>query len=46
MATSGNGSPPHMLGELFMMLTGVDLVPVSYRGAGAALIDLIAGRTT
>jgi tripartite-type tricarboxylate transporter receptor subunit TctC len=45
MATSGNGSPPHMLGELFMMLTGVDLVPVSYRGAGAALIDLIAGRT-
>jgi tripartite-type tricarboxylate transporter receptor subunit TctC len=45
MATSGNGSPPHMLGEFFMMLTGVDLVPVSYRGAGAALIDLIAGRT-
>jgi tripartite-type tricarboxylate transporter receptor subunit TctC len=45
MATSGNGSPPHMLGELFMMLTGVDLVPVSYRGAGAAMIDLIAGRT-
>ncbi|MGA2943319.1 MAG: tripartite tricarboxylate transporter substrate binding protein [Xanthobacteraceae bacterium] len=45
MATSGNGSPPHMLGEFFMMLTGVDLVPVSYRGAGAALVDLIAGRT-
>jgi tripartite-type tricarboxylate transporter receptor subunit TctC len=45
MATSGNGSPPHMLGELFMMLTGVELVPVSYRGAGAAMIDLIAGRT-
>jgi tripartite-type tricarboxylate transporter receptor subunit TctC len=45
MATSGNGSPPHMLGELFMMLTGVDLVPVSYRGAGPAMIDLIAGRT-
>ena len=45
MATSGNGSPPHMLDEFFMMLTGVDLVPVSYRGAGAALVDLIAGRT-
>jgi tripartite-type tricarboxylate transporter receptor subunit TctC len=45
MATSGNGSPQHMLGELFMTLTGVDLVPVSYRGAGAALVDLIAGRT-
>ena len=45
MATSGNGSPQYMLGELFMTLTGVDLVPVSYRGAGAALVDLIAGRT-
>jgi tripartite-type tricarboxylate transporter receptor subunit TctC len=45
MATSGNGSPQHMLGELFMTLTGTDLVPVSYRGAGAALVDLMAGRT-
>jgi tripartite-type tricarboxylate transporter receptor subunit TctC len=45
MATAGNGSPPHMLGELFMMLTGVDLLTVAYRGGGPALVDLIAGQT-
>jgi len=45
MATAGNGSPPHMLGELFMMLAGVDLITVAYRGGGPALVDLIAGQT-
>jgi len=44
MATAGNGSPPHMLGELFMMLAGVDLVTVAYRGGGPAMVDLIAGQ--
>ncbi len=44
MATAGIGSPPHMLGELFKMMTGVDLVTVAYHGGGPALVDLIAGQ--
>jgi tripartite-type tricarboxylate transporter receptor subunit TctC len=44
MATAGNGSPPHMLGELFKMMAGVDLVTVAYRGGGPALVDLIGGQ--
>ncbi len=44
MATAGNGSPPHMSGELFKQMAGVDLVPVAYRGGAPALIDLIAGQ--
>jgi tripartite-type tricarboxylate transporter receptor subunit TctC len=44
MATAGNGSPMHMAGELFKMMSGVDLVHVPYRGAGPALTDLIGGQ--
>jgi tripartite-type tricarboxylate transporter receptor subunit TctC len=44
MATSGNGSASHMPGELFKMMTGVDLVHVPYRGTGTALTDLLGGR--
>jgi tripartite-type tricarboxylate transporter receptor subunit TctC len=44
MATAGKGSTPHVFGELFKMMTGVDLVTVHYRGGGAALTDLLAGR--
>jgi tripartite-type tricarboxylate transporter receptor subunit TctC len=43
--TPGHGSSPHMAGELFKYLAGVDLTHVPYRGAAAALTDLIAGRT-
>jgi tripartite-type tricarboxylate transporter receptor subunit TctC len=43
MASAGNGSPPHLVGELFKMMTGVDMIHVPYRGAGAALNDLIGG---
>jgi tripartite-type tricarboxylate transporter receptor subunit TctC len=43
--TPGHGSSPHMAGELFKYLAGVDLTHVPYRGASAALTDLIAGRT-
>ncbi len=43
--TPGHGSSPHMAGELFKALAGVDLTHVPYRGAAAALTDLIAGRT-
>jgi tripartite-type tricarboxylate transporter receptor subunit TctC len=44
MATAGNGTTPHMSGELFKQMVGVDLVTVAYRGGAPALIDLIAGQ--
>jgi tripartite-type tricarboxylate transporter receptor subunit TctC len=44
MASSGNGSSPHMAGELFKMMTGVDMNHVPYRGAAPALTDLLAGQ--
>jgi tripartite-type tricarboxylate transporter receptor subunit TctC len=44
MASSGNGSTIHMSGELFKMMTGIDMLHVPYRGAAAALTDLIGGR--
>jgi tripartite-type tricarboxylate transporter receptor subunit TctC len=44
MASSGNGSTIHMSGELFKMLTGINMVHVPYRGGAPALTDLIAGQ--
>lgn len=44
MASSGNGSTIHMSGELFKMLTGINMVHVPYRGGALALTDLIAGQ--
>ena len=44
MASAGNGSVPHVAGELFKFMTGVDLVKVGYRGGGPALIDLLGGQ--
>ena len=44
MATAGNGSPPHIYGELFKAMAGVDLAVVPYRGGGPALIDLLGGQ--
>ena len=44
MASAGNGSVPHVAGELFKSMTGVDLVKVGYRGGGPALIDLMGGQ--
>ena len=44
MASSGNGSTIHMSGELFKMLTGLNMVHVPYRGGAPALTDLIAGQ--
>lgn len=43
MASSGNGTSVHMSGEMFMAMTGIKMTHVPYRGAGPALIDLIAG---
>ena len=42
--SSGNGSSPHMGGELFKMMTGVDMVHVPYRGDAPAVTDLIGGQ--
>ena len=44
MASAGNGTPGHVSGELFKMLTGVNMVHVPYRGAGPALADVISGQ--
>ena len=43
MASSGVGTSVHLSGALFMMLTGVNLVHVPYRGAAPALTDMLAG---
>ena len=43
-ASGGNGTPPHVSGELFKMMTGVNLVHVPYRGGGPALTDLLGGQ--
>ena len=40
MASSGIGSAPHVAGELFKMMAGVDMVHVPYRGGAPALTDL------
>src|SRR6202163_4153025 len=44
MASSGNGSTIHMSGELFKMLTGINMVHVPYRGGAPALTDLMGGQ--
>jgi tripartite-type tricarboxylate transporter receptor subunit TctC len=44
MASAGVGTSPHMSGELFKMMTGIDMVHVPYRGEGLALTDLIGGQ--
>jgi tripartite-type tricarboxylate transporter receptor subunit TctC len=43
LASAGNGSAPHVAGELFKMMTGVNLVHIPYRGQGPALTDLLGG---
>jgi tripartite-type tricarboxylate transporter receptor subunit TctC len=43
-ASSGNGGAPHLAGELFMIVNGVDMLHVPYRGSGPAVLDVAAGR--
>ena len=43
-ASSGNGTSNHVVGELFKIMTGVDIVHVPYRGGGPALTDLLGGQ--
>jgi tripartite-type tricarboxylate transporter receptor subunit TctC len=45
MASAGAGSPPHVAGELFKMMTGIEMLHVPYRGGDSpALADLIGGQ--
>jgi tripartite-type tricarboxylate transporter receptor subunit TctC len=44
MASSGNGSPQHITGVLFQMLTGTQFVHVPYHGGAPAITDLMAGQ--
>jgi tripartite-type tricarboxylate transporter receptor subunit TctC len=43
MASAGNGSAPHVAGELFKMMTGLKMAHIPYRGGAPALTDLIGG---
>ena len=44
MASGGNGTAQHLSGELFKMMTGINMLHVPYRGAAPALTDLLAGQ--
>jgi tripartite-type tricarboxylate transporter receptor subunit TctC len=44
MASAGIGTAPHLAGELFKMMAGIDMIHVPYRGAGPALTDVLAGQ--
>jgi tripartite-type tricarboxylate transporter receptor subunit TctC len=44
MGSGGNGSPAHVVGEYFKLMTGTDLTHVPYRGAAPAVTDLLAGQ--
>jgi tripartite-type tricarboxylate transporter receptor subunit TctC len=44
MASAGNGTPPHLNGELFKIMTGIDMTHVPYRGSAPALTDLLGGQ--
>jgi tripartite-type tricarboxylate transporter receptor subunit TctC len=44
LASAGNGTGPHMFGELFKLMAGVDMVHVPYRSGGAALTGLLGGQ--
>jgi tripartite-type tricarboxylate transporter receptor subunit TctC len=44
LGSPGNGTTPHVAGELFKQMTGVNFVTVGYRGGGPALVDLLGGQ--
>jgi tripartite-type tricarboxylate transporter receptor subunit TctC len=43
-ASGGSGTPPHVVGELFKMMAGVNLIHVPYRGGAPAVTDLLGGQ--
>jgi tripartite-type tricarboxylate transporter receptor subunit TctC len=44
VASPGNGTVPHVAGEMFKMVAGIDMVQVQYRGSGPAIADLLGGQ--
>ena len=44
-ATAGNGTAPHIAGELFKLSAGLDVVSIPYKGSAPAVLDTIAGTT-
>ena len=44
MASFGTGTPSHIAGELFKMLTGINMVHVPYRGGAPMVVDLLSGQ--
>src|SRR5215469_11647730 len=44
MASAGTGTPSHLAGELFKVMTGVAMTHVPYRGGGSAITDLLGGQ--
>jgi tripartite-type tricarboxylate transporter receptor subunit TctC len=44
MASAGKGTPPHVAGELFKMMAGIDMLHVPYRGVAPAMTDLLGGQ--
>ncbi len=45
-ASSGNGTPLHLSGELFKSMAGIDIVHIPYKGAGPALTDLLGNHVS
>ena len=45
-ATGGSGTPPHLAGELFKSMAGVDIREIPYKGVAVAIPDLLGGRVT
>jgi tripartite-type tricarboxylate transporter receptor subunit TctC len=41
--SAGNGTPPHLAGELFKLMAGVEMQHVPYKGSGQSVADLVAG---
>jgi tripartite-type tricarboxylate transporter receptor subunit TctC len=44
-ASAGNGTAPHIAGEMFKQMAGIDMLHVPYKGSGPAMTDTLAGQT-
>jgi tripartite-type tricarboxylate transporter receptor subunit TctC len=42
--TAGNGTVPHLAGEMFKLRAGIDILHVPYKGGGPAIVDLLSGQ--
>jgi tripartite-type tricarboxylate transporter receptor subunit TctC len=45
-ASTGHGNATHLAGELFKVLTGIDMVGVNYKGGGPAMVDVMGGHVS